>query len=252
MAKGRMLQNRISKSNKLASLSSDTVRLLYTWMLSHLDVNGNFYADPVMVNNLVFTRLGHSVDKVSKALDELEQVGLIIRYEVDGEQYLNYPDFFEKQPKINPDREGTPEIPCVTQEQLKSKSGVAQPQIKLNKDKISKDKRREGVVFTPPTLQQISEYCLERKNKINPEHFLNHYQSNGWLVGKNKMKDWKAAIRTWEVRDNANTSSQGCSTNPYRRNNHDRPSSLTADDNAELDKLAADYYKNKAAVHNAG
>jgi hypothetical protein len=49
---------------------------------------------------------------------------------------------------------------------------------------------------------------------------------------------------------NADTNT-GFQANPYRRNNHDRPSSLTADDNAELDKLAADYYKNKAAVHNA-
>jgi hypothetical protein len=99
MAKGRMLQNRISKSQKLAALSSDTARLLYTWMLSHLDCNGNFYADPVMVNNLVFTRLGHSVKIVSAILDELEAAGLIVRYKCGDETYLNYPDFFDKHPK---------------------------------------------------------------------------------------------------------------------------------------------------------
>jgi len=147
MAKGRMLQNRISKSNKIASLSSDTVRLLYTWMLSHLDVNGNFYADPVMVNNLVFTRLGHSVKTVSAAIDELVTSGLIVRYKIDGEIYLNYPDFFDKQPKLNPDREGTPDIPNITQESLINNSGVNQEllqrektQIKIREDKISKDK----------------------------------------------------------------------------------------------------------------
>ena len=121
-----MLQNRISKSNKIASLSSDTVRLLYTWLLSHLDVNGNFYADPVMVNNLVFTRLGHSIKTVSSALDELTEKGLIVRYQVNGEIYLNYPDFFEKQPKLNPDREGTPDIPNITPESILINSRVTQ------------------------------------------------------------------------------------------------------------------------------
>ena len=140
MAKGRMLQNRISKSKKLSGLSSDTVRLLYTWMLSHLDVNGNFYADPVMVNNLVFTRLGHSVKIISAALDELSDKELIIRYQINGEIYLNYPDFLEKQPSLNPSREGLPDIPTLSKESLLSNAGVSPTQVKLREDKISKEK----------------------------------------------------------------------------------------------------------------
>ena len=126
-----MLQNRISKSQKMASLSNDTVRLLYTWMLSHLDVNGNFYADPVMVNNLIFTRLGHSIKTITSALDELTEKGLILRYKVNGEIYLNYPDFIEKQPKLLPVREGIPDIPKLTQESLMSNSGVTQTQYNI-------------------------------------------------------------------------------------------------------------------------
>ena len=139
MAKGRMLQNRISKSQKIASLSSDTVRLLYTWLLAHLDVNGNFYADPMIVNNLVFTRLGHSIETITNALAELEDTGLINRYTIDNEIYLNYPDFQEKQPRLNPDREGTPEIPQPTQELLPNNSGVTQTQIKVREVKLKKD-----------------------------------------------------------------------------------------------------------------
>jgi hypothetical protein len=126
MAKGRMLQKRISTSNKMTSLSSDTVRLLYTWLLAHLDINGNFYADPIMVNNLVFTRLGHSVKTVAAGLDELASVGLIVRYQIDGEVYLNYPDFFDKQPKLNPDREGNSDIPNITPESILSNSVITQ------------------------------------------------------------------------------------------------------------------------------
>jgi hypothetical protein len=52
--------------------------------------------------------------------------------------------------------------------------------------------------FVPPALEEVKKYCQERKNGIDPEKFLNYYQSNGWMVGKSKMKDWKAAVRTWE------------------------------------------------------
>jgi hypothetical protein len=52
--------------------------------------------------------------------------------------------------------------------------------------------------FFIPSILEISTYCQERKNEINAEQFYDHYQSNGWMVGKNKMKDWKAAVRTWE------------------------------------------------------
>ena len=53
--------------------------------------------------------------------------------------------------------------------------------------------------FVKPSLKEISDYCKERNNDVNPERFLNYYEANGWKVGRNNMKDWKAAIRTWEV-----------------------------------------------------
>jgi len=52
--------------------------------------------------------------------------------------------------------------------------------------------------FQPPTLEEIRTYCLDRKNTVDPEAWLAHYQANGWKVGRNQMKDWKAAVRTWE------------------------------------------------------
>lgn len=52
--------------------------------------------------------------------------------------------------------------------------------------------------FIPPTLEQVKEYCKERNNNVNAERFIDFYSSKGWYVGKNKMKDWKACVRTWE------------------------------------------------------
>lgn len=54
--------------------------------------------------------------------------------------------------------------------------------------------------FVKPTVEEIKAYCEERKNSVDAEKFLNYYESNGWKVGKNPMKDWKAAVRTWEIR----------------------------------------------------
>jgi hypothetical protein len=52
-----------------------------------------------------------------------------------------------------------------------------------------------------PTLEDVKAYCNERGNRVDPERFIDYYTANGWKVGKNPMKDWKAAVRTWERTD---------------------------------------------------
>lgn len=69
-------------------------------------------------------------------------------------------------------------------------------------EKISPQTPRKN--FVKPTVEEVREYCLERKNNVNPEKFVDFYESKDWYIGKNKMKDWKAAVRTWE---RGNTSS---------------------------------------------
>ena len=62
--------------------------------------------------------------------------------------------------------------------------------------------------FTPPTVDEVRAYCLERGNTIDPQKFVDYYETAGWMRGKNKIKDWKACVRTWE----ANQKNQG---NPH-------------------------------------
>ena len=75
---------------------------------------------------------------------------------------------------------------------------------RLGKDRLGKDSiegetpKSKAKRFTPPTLEEVQSYCIERNNNVDPQHFIDYYTSNGWQVGKNKMKDWKAAVRTWE------------------------------------------------------
>ena len=80
---------------------------------------------------------------------------------------------------------------------------------RLGKDRLGKDRLDiEGEcdkphspkrkTFTKPTIDEIQDYCIERNNNVNAEQFYDYYESNGWKVGKNSMKDWRAAVRTWE------------------------------------------------------
>ena len=74
-------------------------------------------------------------------------------------------------------------------------------QVRLGKDRIGKVNNKEGNKFVKPTIEEIQEYCLERKNGINANAFYDFYESKNWMIGKNKMKDFKACIRTWEQRN---------------------------------------------------
>lgn len=74
---------------------------------------------------------------------------------------------------------------------------------KNSKEKDSKDEKRKR--FTPPSLEEVKAYCAERKNNVDAERFIDYYTTNGWVQGKGKpIKDWKAAIRTWERGNKSN------------------------------------------------
>ena len=95
------------------------------------------------------------------------------------------------------------------------------PDIEKDIDKdIDKDKKKSSV-FTPPTLEQVADYCKERKNTVNPQRFIDHYSSNGWMVGRTKMKDWKAAVRTWEQREFSPKKTQKFDERNYTREDLD-------------------------------
>lgn len=92
-------------------------------------------------------------------------------------------------------------------------------QVRLGKDRLGKDRLGEDSIgeiqegdkppkrkrFTPPTREEVQAYCIERNNNVDANRFIDYYTSNGWFVGKNKMKDWKAAVRTWERNNYSDT-----------------------------------------------
>lgn len=76
--------------------------------------------------------------------------------------------------------------------------------VSIDKNSIVKDSKGESARgekakrFIPPSVEEVEQYCIERSNNIDAQSFIDFYESKGWMIGKNKMKDWKAAVRTWE------------------------------------------------------
>ena len=149
---------------------------------------------------------GHQVGTIKQALSVFKDLGLIDVLD-DGAIYmLDIQNFIGKgsseadrkreyRQRIETDRTNVRQI-----------SDKTPPEIELEKDieiekeihssaKSTTTKRKR---FEKPTLSQITQYCLERNNNVNAEQFYDYYESNGWKVGKNAMKDWKACVRTWE------------------------------------------------------
>jgi len=87
---------------------------------------------------------------------------------------------------------------------------------------VNNREKQKNKKFTIPSIEEIAAYCKERNNTVNAEAFHNFYSSKGWYVGKNKMKDWKAAVRTWEQKERPNNKiayipNTGEDTDFYRR-----------------------------------
>jgi len=147
MAQGRFLFKRISMSKKMAKLSNDTARLFYTWLLAHLDKNGCFYADPRILRNIVFPRLDISIKEIENYLDELEEIGSIIRWKNDDEEYLWYPDFREKQPYLRPEREERVSVIPAPPRELQKSVGVVLEEcwssVGVTPDQLPKKRKRK-------------------------------------------------------------------------------------------------------------
>lgn len=152
---------------------------------------------PYDVDKIVRDTKYFDFDTVSVALELFKRLGLI--YEEEG-KVLKIANFNEmvgsevsSAKRVREFRERQKALQCnndVTQEiEYRDKS----IDIDNKKEEIYKEEK-----FKKPTLEEVKKYCLDRENGINPQQFIDFYEAKGWMIGKNKMKDWKAAVRTWE------------------------------------------------------
>lgn len=158
---------------------------------------------------------GHQVGTIKQALSMFKELGLIEILENGAIYMLDIQNFIgkgsteadrqrlydrrisdeRKQKKLTQSRnleeifeKSTPEIEIELEKEIK-----IEKEIDSSASTTTKRKR-----FEKPTLSEIKAYCIERGNKVDAQHFFDYYESNGWRVGKNSMKNWQAAVRTWE------------------------------------------------------
>lgn len=153
---------------------------------------------------------GHQIGTVKQALSIFKDLGLIDVLENGAIYMLDIQNFIgrgsseadrkrEYRQRIESDRTNV-------QTNLRQISDKNPPEIeleiekeiKIEIDSSAKSTTTKRKRFEKPTLSEIKAYCIERGNKVDAQHFYDYYESNGWKVGKNSMKDWKAAVRTWE------------------------------------------------------
>ena len=166
---------------------NNTFRLLMHLILKANHKEKRYRGIELKVGSVITSRdilaieIGLSVQQVRTSLDKLKSTNEItIKTSSQGTiiQVVNYQKY-----------------QVVTSETTKEQPKDNQ-QVTTNKNE--KNEKNERSIFIEPTFNEILEYCMIRQNGIDVNKFLNFYTSKGWMVGKNKMKDWKACVRSWE------------------------------------------------------
>ena len=130
MARGRMLSKDISLDEKVNALSDDSAQLLFTWLIPHLDCEGRTYGEAGVVKAMVVPRHNWSNNRVEKYLTEMEKLGLIARYSLNGNRYLFAPNFDKHQVGLRKERESQSKIPPPPPELVRSNDGKSPIEIK--------------------------------------------------------------------------------------------------------------------------
>ena len=206
----RILKDSI-RTSKTVNKMTDFQYRLWTYLITYVDDYGRGSADPEIIKGVVLTRRkGVTESAIADALAALANIGSVLLYEVDGEPYFCFPNWSEhqriqtKKSKYPAPEDGISRESTVTHRESPSESNPIQSESNPNTNTNTNTNPRESVRavrFTPPTLEEVAEYCRERGNSVDAEHFVDYYNANGWKVGKNPMKDWRAAVRNWEKRD---------------------------------------------------
>ena len=181
---------------------------IYFWVKKNKANNQNYHNNKYWSYNsikafkLLFDYMSES--KIYRALKKLEEVGLIEIGDFNADRYKR-PSWYtvtDKTLKLYKD--------CLFQNEtstFQNETSTFQNEISSitdNKQQIKNTNKKQQIKeqFTPPTLEDVAEYCKERNNNIDPMQFIDYYSARGWRFNNGgKMKDWRATVRTWEHRN---------------------------------------------------
>lgn len=202
----RIIKESICYSEDIDKLSSFEETVFYR-LLVRVDDYGRIDARPNFLKSMLFvTKQGITEKNVQDAVFKLASIGLVRLYEVDGKSFLLFPKWNLHQ-RVRNSKEKYPapqnESDFKSSPQVAASRGELPPESNPNPNpnpnpNISGRVNAPHKKFIKPTLEEVTDYCTQRKNRVDAQKFINYYEANGWKVGRNQMKDWKAAVRNWE------------------------------------------------------
>ncbi len=197
------MPNRILKESICASDSIDQLSWFEECVFYRLMVNcddyGRFDGRVSIIKNRLFPlKEGLKPKIVEQALQKLAAVGLVVLYESDGKPFLYLPTWEKYQTIRNKQSKYPDPNTCKQLQSIETNCNQLNANVPVIQYNTIQSESNTIGRFIPPNVEQVTEYCKERNNNIDPQSFVDFYTAKGWMVGKNKMRDWKAAVRTWE------------------------------------------------------
>jgi hypothetical protein len=217
--------------------------VFYRRLMSAVDDYGRFDARNAILRAELYPLKVDSVREADIATwkRRAAEAGLIVLYQVDGREFLQIQNF--RQRTRSPSKFPEPS-PLTSADKCQQVSDI-RPQMDdtcgLNsrsrsnaqvEDDNPPTPHKGGERFSPPTFAEVRDYCQGRGNAVDPQAFVDFYASKGWMIGKNRMKDWQACVRTWEKnhgRTNGTHSGTGGSRSATRIDGTDLLAQLEAE-----------------------
>ncbi len=198
----RIIKESICTSDSIAELNWFEEVLFYR-LIVNCDDYGRFDGRTAVVKNRLFPLKDNVTAKVVEAaVNKLVTVGLVTLYFFEGKPYLQL-STWDKHQTVRAKKSKYPSPECGVDvsesicKQMQADVPVIQSESNPNPNPNPK---AEPARFAPPSVAEVREYCILRGNSVDPQTFVDFYSSKNWMVGKTKMVDWKACVRTWESR----------------------------------------------------
>lgn len=195
MARIRSIKPEFWTSGQLLECSTNA-RLMFIGLWNFADDEGRHPYRPKQIKAQIFPADDFTEKDILGMLLELSKNSLITTYAVDNEQYFTINGWHHQRI----DKPQPAKYPPPFHEHSGNVLGTIPPD-RIGKDRIREERKEEKAVrprFVKPSVEDVAAYCIERKNQVNAQAFIDHYEANGWKRGKNSVVDWKACVRTWE------------------------------------------------------
>ncbi len=209
------MPNRIIKESVCTSETIDQMtwfeECFYTRLWTACDDFGRMDARPAILKSKLFPLKDRlSLKDIQNALQKMVDIGCVRLYECDSKPYLYLPSWeAHQQIRARKSKYPEPDITCnhLISSDIKCPRNPIQSESNPNPNPIQCESGADKPPATPrfkaPSVEEVRAYCLEcNYTAVDPERFVDFYQSKGWKVGKEPMKDWKAAVRNWNRKEN--------------------------------------------------